>query len=425
VSSSPRRIALPSWLGYGPALSWVLLLVSTAFGAPKLVDAVSGGAFPGAWITEPVTYLLGAPLFGVWDALTLLPTSQHYAVVVTLAGLYVGLRMKAPRGAGSLPVRVGREALRGVLALLLLLGFYAAGLLLPRPMVGLELSDPDVLSIDFHSHTAHSHDGWSLFSAARDRSWHEAGGFDVAYVTDHYTWAGVEEARPANPARVGERTALLAGAEIRIHRRPTNVLGERARYRWALGPDTIYMEPDSLRAHAGDPGPPPTLLYTMPGQLQYVVPFTDTDPSGVVGIEISDGSPRGLEQTKGERADIIALADSFDLALVAAANLHGWGRTVAAWSVLRLPGWQEMTPEEVAAAIERELHGARRGFGAVVERRMPYHGGDSLAQALTLPWLTWEHFRMLSGPERISWALWLAIWVGFAFARRTRASPEA
>ena len=43
-------------------------------------------------------------------------------------------------------------------------------------MTGIRLASPDDLALDFHSHTNRSHDGWSLFTAARNRAWHEAGG---------------------------------------------------------------------------------------------------------------------------------------------------------------------------------------------------------------------------------------------------------
>jgi len=427
VSATPRdtRSRPPFRAGAGVVVPGALVLVSALFSVEPLADAVTGEAFEHARLTRPVSYLLGAPLFGVWDTLSLLSASQHYAVIVSLLFVYAAFRLRK-RGVGRSPAaRFGLEARMAVGALVALLAFYAVGLLLPRPMVGLELLEPELLSVDFHSHTSHSHDGWGLFSARRNRAWHEAGGFDVGYVTDHYTWQGVDEALRDNPERVGERTALLAGAEIRIHRRPTNILGARSRYRFALGPDTIYMEPDSLRARPLPEGRRPTLLYTMPGALELVVPYSEHEPSGVIGIELNDGSPRGLEQVRRQRGEILGLADSLDLAVIAAANLHGWGRTVAAWSVMRVPGWRDLTPDQIAVVIEDLLHRERRGAGDVVERRMPYHDDRPVLVAVTLPWLTWEHFRMLSVGERLSWLAWLGIFtVSLSRLRARDAVPE-
>ena len=405
-----------------------LVALGAVFSVDPVQDAVTHRPVDFAEQTEPLAYLVGAPLFGVWDSLSLLALSQHYAVLVTLVVLYLAsvVRARRWRSGRSLPVWALREVGRAGLALVALLAFYAAGMLLPRPMTGIELRGEDRLAIDFHSHTRYSHDGWDLFTPDRNRAWHEAGGFDVAYVTDHYTWRGFDEADLDNPERVGERTALLSGAEIRIHLRPTNILGDRSRYLGALDADSVYMDPDRVAEEYRREGRPPTLLYTMPGGLQYVLPFSEDRPSGMIGIEINDGSPRGLEQVRAQRAEIVALADSMDLALLGAANLHGWGRTVASWSVMTIPGWQEMTPEEVGDAIEEILHRERRDAVQVLERRMPYHGGSPPLLVATVPWLTWEHFRMLSWAERLSWLVWIGVAVGAtSWWRRRRTDRDA
>ncbi|MEM7414047.1 MAG: hypothetical protein AAF389_01040 [Gemmatimonadota bacterium] len=368
-------------------------------------DAITGGAYTPAEVERPVSYLLGAPLFGLWDTLSLLTVSQHYAVIATLAALYVSLRRRA-RGAGGWLPRLRREAVLAVAAFCGLLAFYVGGAILPRPMVGLVVSDPDRVVVDFHSHTRWSHDGWRLFSAERNRAWHRAGGFDAAYVTDHYTWRGVDSAAVRNPARAGDGIVLLEGVEVRIHQRPTVVLGARRRAIAALDADSVYMNPDVLR-QAPREELPPTLLYTMPGGLEWVVPFDQNERSGVVAIEINDASPRGLEQTRGERDAIIRLADSVNLALVGVSNLHGWGRTVASWSIMELPGWQSLTPNELGAAIEGHIHAERRDAVEVVERAVPYHDGSGVRVALTVPIVLGAYARALSWGERTSWLAWL------------------
>ncbi|MDX1495586.1 MAG: hypothetical protein R3253_16075 [Longimicrobiales bacterium] len=412
------------------AVMVLFLAVTAVFSTEPIRDAVTGQTVTFAEQTRPLTYLLGAPLFGIWDSLSLLALSQHYAVLATLIALYLGSVSRARRWRTRRPWYrwLLREVGRAGIALALLLLFYAAGMTLPRPMTGIQLNEPDLVAVDFHSHTHRSHDGWGLFTAARNREWHESGGFDVAYVTDHYTWAGFDEADVDNPERAGERTVLLSGAEIRIHQRPTNILGDRSRYLGALDADSIYMDPELLAREYRRLGRPPTLLYTMPGGLQYVVPFSQEVPSGMIGIEISDGSPRGLEQVRAQRREIIALADSMDLALLGAANLHGWGRTVASWSIMRIPGWREMTPEQVGDAIEETLHRERRDAVQVLERRMPYHGGSPALIVATVPWLTVEHFRMLSLDERVSWLFWIAVavaGVNLRDRRRGAAGPSA
>ncbi len=419
------------------ALRWPAAVVTAVVGSafapqPALWDAATREAVPFERTTG-LAYLAGAPLFGLWDSLSVLAGSQHLAVVTTLAVWYLLRRLLARRrskgGARHRVQAIAMETARAAAALLLLVAFYVGGALAPRPMTGIDLGDPQLLAVDFHSHTHRSHDGRRVlgaFTAARNREWHESAGFDAAYVTDHYTWDGVDDASPANPARAGDRTVLLSGAELRLRNHHTNVLGSRSRYAFALDDSEHHLDEDSLAAAYGRNGRPPTMLHTIPGPIDRIVAFGPQQPAGVVGVELSDGAPRGLEQARAEREEILALADSLDLAVVAGANVHGWGRTAAAWSVMRMPGWRDMTPAGLGAAIEAALHRDRRRAASVVERRMPYHDGEPLRIAATLPWLLWEHFRMLAPAERVSWLAWVAAWVAAARAwRKRRASVES
>lgn len=409
-----------------PVALLALVVAGALFAAPPLQDAATGEAVPFAHVGQPLGYLLGAPLFGIWDAMSLLTVSQHYAVLITLILLYLARRVHADRALRreiaadpAAAAEISRRALTGIRIwmelggaagfLIALLAFYAAAVFLPRPMIAIRLDDPELLAVDFHSHTNHSHDGWSRFTAGRNRAWHEGGGFDAAYITDHYTWAGVDDAAPANPDRAGERTMMLSGMEVRLRNRHVNLLGDRERYVFALDSTRHHLDPDSVAASRERGAAPVTMLYTIPGRLDGVVPLGPGSPAGVVGIELSDGAPRGLEQAKAERAEILALADGMDLAVVAGSNLHGWGRTAAAWSVMRVPGWRDMTQGELGRAIEEVLHRDRRRAATVVERRMPYHDGSRVGIALTLPWLLWEHVRMLTTAERGSWIAWITI----------------
>lgn len=416
----------------GPFVVAALLVLSAPFAVPALRDAATLQPFPLATLHHPPGYLIGAPLFGLWDTLTLLTVSQHYAVLATLIVLYAAGRFVAARASRrrpqprsptatrpSLSRRLAREALFAAAALAGLLAFYAAAALIPRPMAAIRLASPDLVAVDFHSHTNHSHDGWSLFTAARNRAWHEAGGFHAAYVTDHYTWTGVDEALPVNPARAGDGTVLLSGMEVRLRDRHTNILGDRARYVFALDSTWHQLDPDSITAAHHRGARPATMLYTIPGPLDRIVPFGPGTPAGVIGVELSDGAPRGLEQGRAEREEILALADSMDLAVLAGTNHHGWGRAVPAWSVMRLPGWPEMSPDQFGSAVEGVLHRARRRAVTVVERTMPYHEGSAVTLVATVPLLLWSHFRTLTLRERASWLIWVAIWASVR-AHRTR-----
>jgi hypothetical protein len=157
--------------------------------------------------------------------------------------------------------------------------------------------------------------------------------------------------------------------------------------------------------------------------LERVTPARGPGTPGVRAIEIVDGAPRGLTQTRGDRSRIVRLADSLDLALVAGSNNHGWGRTAPGWTLLRIDNWRSAAPDQLAQAIETTLRGGR-GATRVVERRVAEAGRNPLLLALTVPAVGWRMLTTLSGDQRVMWVVWAwalaAARVGLSRARRRR-----
>ena len=130
-------------------------------------------------------------------------------------------------------------------------------------------------------------------------------------------------------------------------------------------PILIGVDPKRMRitspdwkeaAVAADGGPaPPILLLSMPGDILRIPLDETTGPIRVAGIEVSDGSPRGIAQAARDRDAIVALSGKLHLALVSASDNHGWGRTAPAWSVMNIPGWRDMTPAQLDIAIRRTI----------------------------------------------------------------------
>ena len=79
----------------GPLVVAGLVVLSALVAVPALRDAATHQPFPPATLHHPPGYLIGAPLFGLWDTLSLLTVSQHYAVLATLIVLYAAGRLAA------------------------------------------------------------------------------------------------------------------------------------------------------------------------------------------------------------------------------------------------------------------------------------------------------------------------------------------
>lgn len=365
-------------------------------------------AVPGARLVHTAGYLALSPVYDVMDALTLLSVGQTIAFVLSLAVLYLLWRGWRWRRKGR--PRARRELFLALSALGGFLAFCAVAVLAPRPMAALALEESDAVKVDVHSHTNASHDGRPDFSARSNIAWHRGAGFDAAYITDHKSFDGAREAMRLNPLHAGDGLVMLSGLEFIDNHNHINALG-------ATAADSAWIRVEARRQRLGWPARhrgSVVFIQTIPENLEQLPHPDSSTGRGLAGIELSDGAPRGIGQAQHDRALILRIADSLDLALVAGSNNHGWGRTAVAWSVLRIPGWRGMSPAELGAAIEGRIRAERRGAVQVIERRSPDPGRSRLALVATLPAVTWNLLVTLSRAQRISWILWT--WILAAIA---------
>lgn len=394
-----------------------------------VVSVLTGEGVPGVSLELPLGYLVLAPVLGVLDYLTVLTVAQHVTVLVSLFlafGVWRIVRRRNPRGV--LPrVLIETGAFAGFLVALV--GFYGGGVLAPRPMAKLIVDDPDVVVVDFHSHTRASHDGRWDFDAERNRDWHRGAGFHVAYITDHDSIAPAFRALAENPRHAGDDTVLLPGREVVY----------AGQHVIALGPADPRMADEPWRTDSDAPFGPhpeveagdrparwcrgwPVLIQTIPNDLGRVpIPACTPSGAGVDAIQLIDGDPRGLAQSDLEFDRIVAIADSLDLVMVSASNLHGWGSTAVSWNLMRIPGWRAMAPEAVGAIIEDRLRRGGRDAVDIVTYRRPTAGSAgrrvTFAAAAVLP----AHFITLrSRAERVSWLIWIALALVATRARASR-----
>lgn len=321
--------------------------------------------------------LLLSPLASTLEQWSLLTPVDHVIVCVTLLACGAGIGLAQSLRRDRTYVRAACATLRGAgLAAVCTCVAILAGSTFPWPMSRLGKSDPELVAVDFHSHTDRSHDGRSGFTVERNRAWHRHGGFDVAYVTDH-----ADSAASAPPLKSGVIPILLAGAEFR-----------------SGGAHLVRL------GAAGDPFA--ALILTTPfppeapGRLRAAGTVID-------GIEVADASPRGLQWLSDSRPELQLAASALGAAPIANSNLHGWGRTVAAWTLLRLPGWQHDSPERLDARIRELLRAGHSADVRVVVRRSIHTTPDRAWNAIVLPLLLWTTLRTLDGRERVVWLAWI------------------
>ncbi|HST08093.1 MAG TPA: hypothetical protein VLJ83_07965 [Gemmatimonadaceae bacterium] len=380
---------------------------SSLFAAAPLTDVSTGAPVGDGALALPLLYKVFAPVCDTLDTLSLFSERQHIAFITTCALFYAVYRWRRRTAHATGWSRVGREFLLASLALLALVAVYAGGTMLPRPMARLRMSSPSAVVVDFHSHTAFSWDGRAGFTPVENRRWHEESGFDVAYITDHGTFRGAAAAARLNPARAGDGTVILSGIEVRSEGRHLDVLGTDARDSAAYKSDDLN-EDVFLRTVRSVNTPPPIVLMTLPGNLK-----AEAGAVRIDALEISDAAPRALSQMDSQRSGLLDRARDRRFAIVAGSNNHGWARASPAWSVMEIPGWRSMSPDQLDVAIRATI--LQRGYRAVrvVERRTS--GPVSIVgTAMTVPVALWRMSTAASWPERASWLAW--VWIGYLVA---------
>lgn len=347
-----------------------LVLLSGLAALPPVVDAVTGNVPGEAELTRPFLYVALAPLSNLLDALTFL-SLERALVFAVFWGVALAVWAAWRRGAWW---RRGLRAIGGVLVVVVLA---AAAALAPRPVPFLKAAG-SLTVLDYHAHTAVSHDGRPGFGPEQLAAWHAAQGFGAAYVTDHNTIFNL----PIDAA-----IPLLPGVEWSVHRQHIVALGpvrdiDRALYSGST-PRMLGVFAELHRQGALGIASLPEYWENHREDLELFV------SAGVDGFEIVSCSPKGLRFSATARRSVIDLAANSDLLVVGASDNHGWGRVTCVWNLSR-PGAE--------------------GFRAnqVVARPVALAQGNSAAWSAPVSQL-WLMLRGLDWDERVAWLTWIAL----------------
>jgi cytochrome c biogenesis protein CcdA len=369
----------------------------------SVVDSRDQAPPTGVTLELPATYVVTSPLSRILDTLTLLSNPQSIALLVAVAVIVVAALFATRARSKRRPwVRI---LIGFAIVLAAVIVLEAMVIFMPRPMGRLEVANPDVVVVDFHTHTLHSRDANQRFTPENRREWHRDGGFDVGYISDHVRFGGAVEAAMRNPRRAGDGVSELSAVEGRYHRIMSTIM---------LGLTQADTNVLDSKGHLlpGTPasGRTPVTIVALPNRNldSLTVETLDSVPH-FSGIELIDAAPRGLGQLDREEERIRALAAKLRLMLVSASNNHGYGRAAAAWNLMTIPGWRDLSPDSVGRLIERPFHERDLGAVMIVKRLRPRtHGFQVL---FTLPVAVWQTLGSLTRTERVVWIAW--IWAGW------------
>jgi hypothetical protein len=290
-------------------------------------------------------------------------------------------------------------------------------------MARLEVHNTSVIRIDFHSHSSASHDGRAGFTPERNRAWHHAAGFDAALLTDHATVAGAEQALAGNPRPGSEDVIMLQGMEVTWNGEHVGIIGAQRAYKGLTTTNLRDIDEQALALANLLGGREPILVWHHPRRLNRIPIANDSGMPGVRAIELVNGAPDGLDETRSKRGQILQLSERGNLALVSGTDNHGWGRAAPAWTLMIIPNWRAMNADMLAREIERGIRDGGARATRVIERRTADPGDDPAWIAATPFAAPARMLTTLSTDERISWLAWTwLIWALAAWNRRRRES---
>jgi hypothetical protein len=421
--SPAERHALYRRLPWTPLAVSIAVVLGGGFAVLPIRDAVTRADVSDAYLLRPLSYLAIAPLSNALDTLTLLSVRQHIALVLAVLVLFTLWRLVGARRAGSSLRRelIAVASLTGGIVLT-----YAATAVLPRPMAALVANNVNTLRIDFHSHTSASHDGRPGWSAERNRAWHGAAGYDVAFITDHATVAEAERAVALNPNPARDGVTLLQAIEVTWTGEHAAILGAERMYRGILTENHRDVDVQGLQLASLVRGREPVVVWNHPHDLNRLPVASGPGTMGVRAIEIVNGAPDDMDEIRKQRAEIISLAERANLAFTTGGDNHGWGRTAPGWTLMEVPRWQELNGDALSSQIETAVRVGGIGSTRVVERRVADPGTSTLWLTLTIFAAPARMLTTLSNDERIAWLMW--IWLAAAmvwWVRRWRTQRAA
>ena len=407
----------PPWL---PIAISAAVILSAGFAVQPVREVTMLTDSAESFLVRPFGYVVLAPLSNVLDMLTLMSVKQHVAMFVGVLVLFAVWRIVLQlRRKPTWRAHVTASAA----FLVAIVAVYAAVAALPRPMARLETSSASALRIDFHSHTSASHDGRAGFTPERNRAWHRAAGFNVAIIADHASVAGAEQALVDNPPVGGDNVTLLQGMEVTWTGEHVGILGAQRAYKGVTTENLRDVDENALALASLIGGREPVLVWHHPRRLNRIPPASGPGTSGVRAIEIINGAPDGLDETRGKRTAIVQLAERGNLALVSGTDNHGWGRAAPAWTLMIVPNWRLMDADRLLREIEQGIRVGGVNATRVIERRVADPGDNMLWISASLFAVPARMLTTLSSDERIAWLAWTwLIWALAAWNRRRRES---
>ncbi len=408
-------------------LLWAIAIgvLASQFAAyPSQVRDIFGAFHPGVCLRYPIVYTVFAPFFQAADALTVLSLDQHIAFLIFLNLLWFAVRVYIRQGPNHIYKNYFLEFFRWVGFNLAFAAIAAVVILLPRPMAALQLENPDLLALDFHSHTSHSWDARKGFTPYQNLKWHRRGGFHAAFITDHNVVSGAEDAvKNIFGQHQLEGIIPLRGEEVSLFQSHWVILGNKElipNQKYDTGIEGIHNFIDELSKSSGV-----FVIASLPEYwLYHWGDLNDFIGRGLAGFEIANSAPIALNFPQSKKQFILDASKTHSLVLTGITDSHGWGSTIYVWNTMEIPGWRSIDrqnlEETVIQTLRQRKPEAVQVWTRVKQEPLELRWGLAVDPLLQI----WQGARSLPPNHRAITLLWLGVfgWALKALKKRKNRS---
>ena len=380
-------------------LTLLVLVARFAFGTPAISDPTGASLPPGVHLSFPTLNIILAPLFDLWDGVTLLAMPRLHAFLVGAVAVIAAASLWSAREGAR--IRWQRATFRLALGLLGLGLFVLGGVRWRRPMAHLAGVPLDRWVVDLHSHTSLSHDAKGLlqrdFDLETSRAWHRRAGYDAFFVTDH----NLLNRAALSPHQRDEVPVACPGEELSLWGAHIVVLGNTDSIPQATYADSaegirrLFLE-SHARWHA-------LTLASIPEYDEHH--FADLPgwiAEGVDGFEVSNAAPKANRQSLVHRDSVIALAHAHGRWIAGVSDQHGMGATAQAWTLI--PGGAA-TADHCADILHALRHDGVKATQVIERHRVQNDAPWPMWTTLVaVPWEGWRAARLA---QLVSWLAWI------------------
>ncbi len=339
----------------------------------------------------PAQMLMNAPDF----RLALIVTGLWVAIAAIALPIWLSLR-ESPRPS---PWRIaGRTSATLTVSILLYLTYVITAAVVYFPGWKLEVDNPEWLVADLQSHTLGSHDG--LVTAKKSLGWHEARGYDLFAVTEHYVADGSFAARDLANKTAGA-PVVIPGVEINSEHEDF-ILGIGLKNgdipKYAGPEDTAYSRRFMENIHQQHNGATIVLSWGLePARVSKLI------ANGADAFEIvNTGHPDVPQKLRDE---LLRAEKEDGVVMLASTDWHGWSGFSRTWTLVHIPDAAKLSKNQIAARTIQLLREHKQD--AFVPVVAGYMGPVAWVRTIFTPLFeTVRYGAELSTPRVVSWWVW-------------------